>query len=87
MRHLILYESSYRSVVEPAKMGNKPHMLQMTCANRVINLATGEILKDRYTSAAGKFLPRVELKELRAKHKYTAIEDIPEHFEEELFKL
>lgn len=83
----VLYESSYRVEVLPL-MINRPHTQKMFCANRVINLATGEIYKDRYDGKAGEFLPRAELKELRKKHLHTTVEEVtPKHFEEDLFKL
>jgi hypothetical protein len=88
MRHLILYSSSYRDVVEPANVLGQPKNMLLMGANFVVNLHTGEILKDRYNGEAGKFLPRAKLKALRKEHLHTTdtIKE-PNHFEEGLFEL
>lgn len=65
MRDLIYYEATHEQAVLPALRENKPRLHKMAECNYVVNLKTGEVLKDRFHGTAGMFLDEYELQYLR----------------------
>jgi hypothetical protein len=75
MRPLILYEYENTAEVKPASANNMgthdADFRDMALAWRVINLSTGEVLKDRFEGMTGETLPKEEIEELRRLHMHT----------------
>jgi hypothetical protein len=85
MRNLILYQSSYRTIVLGVDRYGKPSMSKLSGCNFCVNLKTGEILKDRSGNRAGTLMNMDELRPLRVTHNYTQPDK--RHFDEDLFTL
>lgn len=83
----ILYQFAHRSPVIKHHRKNKlPPTSDVYLANFILNLETGEILKDRYGNE-GNHITEQDLEQYRLDHNYYDKPPIKNHFTNDLFEV